>query len=220
MITAKTYRFLSDLKKNNDRAWFKDHEAAYREAKGDVEALVADLIARIAAFDPEVKGVDARKCVFRIFRDARFSKDKSPYKSNFGAHISGAANKYQSRAGYYLHIEPGGSFLGGGAYTPPADWLKAIRGAIDRDGGSLKAILAAAAFKKHFGAMQGETLKTAPQGYPPDHLYIGYLRHKSFLALKPLKDREVTAPGFAKEVTVVFKAMRPFNRFLNEAFED
>lgn len=219
MITSKTFRFLSDLKKHNERDWFQAHKDAYLEAKGEFEALVAELIVRIAAFDPSVKGLEARKCVFRINRDTRFSKDKSPYKINFGAHMSPAAKDYQERAGYYIHLEPGASFLGIGSYMPQPEKLKAIRQAIDRDGGTLKKIVNGAGFKKTFGKMEGEQLKTTPQGYRPDHLFIDLLRYKSFLAMHPIKDKDILAPGFAKQAGAVFKSAMPFNQFLNEALE-
>jgi uncharacterized protein (TIGR02453 family) len=219
MLTKKTFAYLSDLKKNNDRAWFLAHKDAYLAAKEEFEELVAELIAHIGAFDPSVKELDARKCVFRIFRDARFSKGKSPYKTNFGAHISGKADKFQERAGYYLHVEPGNCFLGGGAYMPSSSWLKAIRSAIAEDGKFFRRLIAAPAFKKQFGSMHGETLKTAPQGYPADHPHIDLLRHKNFLAMRKLKDSELLAPEFAKDAASAFKALMPFERFLNDVLE-
>jgi uncharacterized protein (TIGR02453 family) len=220
MITAKTFRFLSDLKKNNDRAWFLAHKEGYLEAKAEFHGAVEELIGRIAAFDPSVKGLEAGPCIFRINRDVRFSKDKSPYKTHFGAHIGAFDKVSHAHAGYYLHLEPGNCFLGGGAYHPTPEWLKAIRGAIDRDGGELKRILASASFKKYFGKMEGEALKTAPQGYRPDHLYIGYLKHKSFLAVHRLKDKEMQAPDFAAHAGKVFRALQPFARFFNEASQE
>lgn len=219
MLTKKTLAYLSDLKKNNDRSWFLEHKDAYLSAKEEFEGLVGELIERISAFDPTVKGLDARKCVFRIFRDARFSKDKSPYKTNFGAHISAKDKKFPERAGYYLHVEPGNCFLGGGCYMPSAPWLKAIRAAIAEDGNFFRRLIAAPAFKKQFGTMEGETLKTAPQGYPADHPHIDLLRHKNFLAMRKLKDAELLAPGFAKEAAAAFKALVPFERFLNDVLE-
>jgi uncharacterized protein (TIGR02453 family) len=220
MLSPKTLRFLSDLKKNNDREWFQSNKDRYLEAKADFESLVADLIDKVGAFDPDIKGSDPAKCVFRIFRDTRFSKDKSPYKTNMAAHVGIKGNKFQLAAGYYIHLEPGGgSMLGGGAHMPPPEWLKAIRQAIDRDGGELQRIVASAAFKKNFGALEGEQLQRVPQGFRPDHLYADLLRRKSFLAMHKVADKEILAPGFAKSAAAVFKAMQPFNRFLNEALE-
>lgn len=222
MITSKTFRFLADLKKNNERDWFLAHEDAYKEARSEMEDLVTFLINRIGAFDPSVKAVDPRKSIFRIYRDVRFGKDKSPYKTHFGAHISGAAKAkdFHDRAGYYVHIEPGASMLGGGAYMPSPVWLKAIRQAIDRDGGSLKKIVTSASFKNYFGELEGEALKRNPPGFRPDHLFMDLLKHKSFLAMHALKDKDVLAGGFPKHAEAVFKAMQPLNQFVNEALED
>jgi uncharacterized protein (TIGR02453 family) len=220
MLTKKTFSFLSSLKKNNDRDWFLAHRETYLEARSEFESLVGELIRRVASFDGSVAGADPAKCVFRIFRDTRFSKDKSPYKTNFGAQIGARPNRFQERAGYYLHIEPGNCFLGGGAYMPTAPWLKKIRGAIAEDGAFFRRLITVPAFKKQFGTMEGETLKKAPQGFPPDHPHIGLLRHKDFLALRRLKDAEALAPHFAKEAAASFKALQPFNRFLNDVLED
>jgi uncharacterized protein (TIGR02453 family) len=220
MITKKTFAFLAGLKKNNDRDWFQAHKTDYLEAKEEFESLVGELIRRIASFDKSVEGQDPKKSGFRIFRDTRFSKDKSPYKINFGAHIGTAPNKAMERAGYYFHVEPGNCFLGGGAYMPSSPWLKAIRNAIAEDGKFFRGLITAPAFKKQFGAMEGETLKTAPQGFPADHPHIDLLRYKSFLAMRKFKDAEVLAPGFPKEAAVCFKALAPFERFLNDVLED
>ncbi|MDB5102391.1 MAG: hypothetical protein JWP91_80 [Fibrobacteres bacterium] len=220
MLDPKTFLFLSRLKKNNTREWFQAHKAEYLEAKEGFESLLAELITRIGAFDPAVKGLDPRKCAFRINRDTRFSKDKSPYKTNLGAHIGAAEKKFQERAGYYLHVEPGNCFLGGGAYMPSSAWLKAIRNGIAEDGTFFRRLITAPAFKKQFGAMEGETLKTSPQGFPPDHPHIDLLRHKSFLAMRKFKDAEIQAPDFAKQAALAFKALLPFERFLNDVLED
>ena len=220
MLSKTTFAFLSALKRNNERGWFTEHKDEYLAAKANFQALVGDVIQRIAAFDKSVSGLDPSKCTFRIFRDARFSKDKSPYKTNMGAHIGSKANKFQQRAGYYLHLEPGNCFLGGGAYMPDAKWLKAIRAAIAEDGRFFRRLITAPSFKKHFGTMEGDTLKKAPQGYPVDHPHIDLLRHKDFLAMRKLKDADLLKPGFAKDAAASFKALVPFERFLNDTLED
>jgi uncharacterized protein (TIGR02453 family) len=220
MLAKSTFDFLSDLKRHNDRAWFLAHKDRYLAAKTDFESLVGKLIRAISAFDKSVEHADPAKCTFRIFRDTRFGKDKSPYKINMGAHIGKADNKFQQRAGYYLHLEPGNCFLGGGAYRPDAKWLKALRGAIAEDGKFFRRLINAPAFKKHYGAMSGETLKKAPQGYPPDHPHIDLLKHKDFLAMKPLKDGDLLKPAFVKEAAAAYKALVPFERFLNDVLED
>ncbi|MBW8889324.1 MAG: DUF2461 domain-containing protein [Fibrobacteres bacterium] len=219
MLSKSTFAFLIDLKKHNDRDWFQAHKERYLAAKADFETLVGEVIRAISAFDKSIEHIDPAKCTFRIFRDARFSKDKSPYKTNMGAHIGVAEKKFQQKAGYYLHLEPGNCFLGGGAYRPEAAWLKAIREAIAEDGKFFRGVINAAAFKKQFGSMSGETLKKAPQGYPPEHPHIELLKHKDFLAMKTLKDADLLKPAFVKEAAAAFKALVPFNRFLNDVLE-
>jgi uncharacterized protein (TIGR02453 family) len=220
MLERATFAFLADLKKHNDREWFQANKERYLNAKADFEKLVGDLIRAISAFDKTVEHCDPAKCTFRIFRDARFAKDKSPYKTNMGAHIGTAQNKFQQRAGYYLHLEPGNCFLGGGAYRPDAKWVKAIRQGIAEDGKFFRRLITAAPFKKHFGSMSGEALKKAPQGYPPDHPHIELLRHKDFLAMKPLRDADLLKPGFVKDAAAAYKALVPFERFLNDVLEE
>jgi uncharacterized protein (TIGR02453 family) len=219
------FKFLKDLKAHNDRAWFQENRERYDNfVKLPLLAFIGDVggdlakISRQLVADPSPTGGS----MFRIHRDTRFAKDKSPYKTHFGAHISGAAKAkdFHDTAGYYIHIEPGASLMGGGAYMPSPVWLKAIRDAIDRDGGSLKKIVTSASFKKYFGKLDGEVLKRNPPGFRPDHLYMDFLKHKSFLAMHSLKDKDVLAPGFPKHAETVFKAMLPLNRFLNEALEE
>ncbi len=219
MLSKSTFTFLSSLKKNNDRDWFNAHKDQYLAAKADFEKLVGEIILAIAGFDKTVAGLDPAKCTFRIFRDTRFAKDKSPYKNNMGAHIGTSANKFQQRAGYYLHLEPGNCFLGGGAYMPDGKWLKAIRNGIAEDGRFFRKLITAPAFKKHFGAMEGDTLKKAPQGFAPGHPHIDLLRHKDFLAMRKLKDADLLKPGFVKDAAASYKALVPFERFLNDLLD-
>lgn len=217
MIAKETFKFLKDLARNNNRDWFNDHKPVYQAAHADFVEFIAELIGRIASFDPEITMLDPKKCVFRIYRDVRFSKDKSPYKTNFGAHMVATNERPHDRAGYYIHLEPGQSFLAGGAYVPPSPWLNAIRASIDRDGDAFKAILKKASFKKYFGEMEGEKLKTVPRGYDPEHPHIELLRHKSFLATHYLKDGQLQEKEAARYVTQVFKALKPFDDFLNSS---
>src|SRR5512133_1226489 len=131
-IKKTTLAFLSELARNNNREWFKANEKLYREAKGNFEAFIQDVINEIIVFDPIMKGIEVKNCVFRINRDIRFSNDKSPYKTNMGAFmVKGGKKNGDKYAGYYFHIEPGKSMLAGGAYVPPANWLAAIREKID-----------------------------------------------------------------------------------------
>ena len=218
-ISKNTMQFLSELKQNNVRDWFLDNKNRFDEAKQEFEAFIDALILEIAKFDPSISHHKAKDCIFRIYRDVRFSKDKSPYKTHFGAHITAAAKRSEihSRAGYYIHVEPGGSMLAGGAYLPQGPWLKAIRQEIAYNADEFKRILNNEDFKKYFGSIEGEQLKKAPKGYEPDHPEIELLKYKSFLASHKIIDKNVTSESFLKHASEVFKALFPFDQFLNRA---
>jgi uncharacterized protein (TIGR02453 family) len=218
-INPETIEFLKELRDNNNREWFLKNKPGYDRAMDNFKDFIDALIPRIGIFDPSVMHITAKDAVFRIYRDVRFSKDKSPYKSHLGAHITSAAKKSEihSKAGYYIHIEPGQSLLGGGAYLPQGPWLKAIRQEIHFNAPVLKGILDSKDFKKYFGAMEGEKLKTTPKDYPADHPEIELLKHKSFLASQSLSDGEITAHGFLEHCAKAFEALFPFDTFLNNA---
>jgi uncharacterized protein (TIGR02453 family) len=218
-ISKSTFSFLKDLKSDNDREWFNAHKDSYQQAKEEFEQFIDALIMRIAQFDYSVSHFTARDCVFRIYRDVRFSKDKSPYKTNFGAHITGAPKKSEihTRAGYYIHLEPGASFLAGGAYVPESKWLRAIREKIFSETSDFKKILNQKSFKEYFGQVEGDKLVKAPKDFPADHPDIELLKHKSFLATHKLKDKDVLADDFLDHSANVFKALYPFDTFLNAA---
>jgi len=218
-ISKNTFHFLKDLKENNNRDWFLENKPRFEEAKKEFEVFIDALIVEVSKFDGSIGHHTAKECIFRIYRDVRFSKDKSPYKTHFGAHITSAAKKSEihSRAGYYIHIGPGESMLAGGAYLPQGDWLKAIRQEISYNADDLKKILNEEKFKTYFNEMEGEKLKRAPKGYEPDHPEIELLKYKSFLATNKVSDKEVISNDFLKHGANVFKALHPFDQFLNQA---
>jgi uncharacterized protein (TIGR02453 family) len=220
-ITKSTFQFLKDLKQNNDRDWFLANKPRFETAKKEFESFITELLGEISKFDPDISHHSAKDCIFRIYRDVRFSKDKSPYKTHFGAHISAAAKKsdIHSKAGYYIHIEPGASMLAGGAYLPQGPWIKAIRQEISYNADRLKQILDSKEFKQYFGSMEGEKLKKAPRGYQPDHPEIELLRNKSFLASNNCADKQVTSSDFMDHSANVFKALLPFDQFLNSTMD-
>jgi uncharacterized protein (TIGR02453 family) len=220
-ISNATLTFLTELKENNNKDWFTANKPRYEVAKKEFEQFVDALIQKIAFFDPAIAHFTAKDCVFRIYRDVRFSADKSPYKTHFGAHITSAPRKSEihSRAGYYLHIEPGGSFLAGGAYLPESQWLKAIRQEISYNFEEFKGILNNKDFKKYFGEIEGEKLKKVPADYSADHPAIEWLKHKSFLASSKISDQQASSDDFLTHCGLVFKALAPFDRFLNKAME-
>jgi uncharacterized protein (TIGR02453 family) len=215
-IKKTTLTFLSELGKNNNRDWFKKNELLYREAKGNFESFIGDVINEIVVFDPVMKGIEAKNCVFRINRDIRFSNDKSPYKTNFGAFIVRGGKKNGDKfAGYYIHVEPGKSFIAGGAYVPPAPWLNAIREKIDQEPEEFQKILKNKDFIKYFGELSGEKLKNPPRGYTSDNPNIELLKLKSFLALNEVTDKKLLSTDYLSYVIIVLKTMKPLNDFLN-----
>ena len=218
-INKSTFKFLRDLKKNNNRDWFNENKPIYEDARANFEEFIANLIINISKFDPPIENVNPRKSIFRIYRDTRFSKDKTPYKINLGAHLTPHSSKLHDRAGYYIHIEPNNSFLAGGAYLPPAPWLNAIRYEINRNSKEFKKIITNRSFKNYFGELEGEKLKTAPRDYPKDHPEIELLKFKSFLALHKVTDKDVVSEKYLQHSVKVFKALHPFDKFLNDAIE-
>jgi uncharacterized protein (TIGR02453 family) len=207
--------FLNGLKKNNNKAWFEEHRPAYEQAKTSFEAFVDELIAGTGKFE-DLHGVTAKDSVMRIFRDVRFSKDKSPYKPNMAAAI-GPGGRKSSRLSYYIHLEPGNaSMIAGGMHMPESSQITKFRDAIGRDAARFKRIVAAPDFKRYFGSVEGEKLKTAPQGFARDHPEIELLRLKEVVAVHRLTDKDVLAPKSSADVVQGFKAMKPFLDYLNE----
>lgn len=216
-IKKSTLDFLDSLKDNNNRDWFIKNKPAYIDAKDNFESFVQDIINNIIDFEPILKGLEVKSCVYRINRDIRFSNDKSPYKSHLGAFIVRGGKKNGDKfAGYYVHIEPEKSIIAGGAYMPPAPWLSAIREKIDEEPDEFVKIINSKDFVKYFGKIEGEKLKKAPKGYPSDHPNIELLKFKSYLIVNEVNDGFVLSQNYFDHVLKVLKAMKPFNDFLNE----
>lgn len=210
-------KFLKDLNKNNDRVWFEKNKPKYLEAKQDFEDFVSALLTEFTKFDEGLAGLDPKKLPFRIYRDVRFSKDKSPYKTNMGAGFS-PNGKLVQEPGYYIHIEPGKSFVAGGIYMPDAANLSKIRQEIDYNADKLLKILNQKSFKKSFDGFDDfDKLKTVPKGYAKDHPHIGLLKHKSFIVSKSFSDKEVLDKKFLKTVSAHAKQIKPLNDFIREA---
>jgi uncharacterized protein (TIGR02453 family) len=217
MEFAPIFKFLKDLKKNNDRVWFEKNKPKYLAAKQGFEEFVAQLLNELSKFDDGVGKLDPKKLPFRIYRDVRFSKDKSPYKTNMGAGIS-PNGKLVQEPGYYIHIEPGKSFVAGGIYMPDSENLAKIRQEIDYNAKAFNSILTNKSFKKLYPALDDfDKLKTMPKGYPKDHAQIEFLKHKSFIVSHNYSDKEVMDKKFVKSVAAHAKAIKPLNDFLKEA---
>ena len=213
-LQKDTLEFLKELKKNNNRQWFTRNKDFYLESLEDFRQLVERIMVGIAKFDESVLELDPKKCLFRIYRDTRFAKDKSPYKTNFGARIN-MGGKKSHKAGYYIHVEPGECFLGGGLYHPSSERLAQVRQKISRDGAQFKKIINAKSFKENF-ELWGDQLKTCPKGFDKDDPMVEYLRYKDLVLLHGVPDKGVIARGFDTYSAKIFRKMVPFNSFLNE----
>lgn len=216
MELKDTLKFLNELSSNNTKEWFDVNRKTYQESRSNFLGLIDNIINDIAQFDENLAGVESKKCIFRINRDIRFSKDKTPYKTNFGA-LMGDLGKKTEGTGYYIHIMPGNSFVGGGIYMPAPEKLAAIRQEIDYNPNGLKQLIESEDFKSTFGDIKGDALKTAPKGYPKDHPNIELLRLKSFYVVKNYSDQELASKGFYKDAIETYKKAKKFNDYLNHA---
>lgn len=222
MLEPQTLKYLTALKKNNNKEWFDGHRTAYEAARIDFANFIQLVIDALAKQDPTIAGQTARECLFRINRDIRFSNDKTPYKSNFGASIKRGGRK-SGFAGYYFHLEPGGkSFVGGGLWMPDAPRLKGMRQEIDYNWDEFRGILGAKAFKKTFGdlyAGQDQKLSTMPKGYEKDNPAAEYLKLKSFIAETTLADEELSTAKLHKKTVEAFTTIKPLLDFINRGVE-
>ncbi len=216
-IKRSTLDFLNQIKANNDRDWFINNKSIYNDARENFESFIHEVINKIIEFEPVMKGLEVKSCVYRFNRDIRFSNDKSLYKTHFGAFIvKGGKKNGDKYSGYYIHIEPGKCMIAGGAYMPPVQWLSAIRVQIDEKPESLVKLINNKDFIKYFGDITGDKLKKAPKGYPSYHPYIELLKFKSYLVVNEVTDKVVLSESFFDHVISVSRAMKPFNDFLND----
>lgn len=217
MLHAETITFLKHLAKNNNKVWFDANRDKYAAAKDDFEVFVTEILKGLTAMDPAYGELKAKDCIFRIFRDVRFGKDKTPYKAHFGASFSKGGKK-TAGPGFYLHIEPGGKcFAGGGMWMPEGPALKAVRQEIDYNFKEFTGILENKKFKKMFSQIEGEKLKTLPQGYTADNPAIELLKLKSYVVSNNMTDEVMTSKAAVKNVLEVFTTMNPFIQFLERA---
>ena len=212
----KSLSFIHDLKKNNNRDWFQANRARYDEAREEFLEFVGNLIHEIQVFDPSVGSLAPKNAVFRINRDIRFSRDKSPYKTNFGAFIVPGGKK-SGHAGYYFHLDPEGSFAGGGVYQPMPEILKKIRNEIYGNPEEFREIIEDKAFYDCFGDLYDDRLKTPPKGFPKDFGHIDLLKYKSYTVFRNLDQDILTGGSLLAETVKIFRLMYPLNRFINYA---
>lgn len=210
--------FLRKLKKHNNRDWFNAHKSEYEElVKFPMQSYISSLKPVFAGFAPEFD-INPKKSIFRIYRDTRFSTDKTPYKTHSAAHFELKKKpKLFEGAGYYVHIAPDEVFIGGGIYMPDNDQLKKIRKAVDERSGEFRSIINGKKFKKVFGELQGEKLSRPPKGFDPEHPMIEYLKFKQFFIGLEWKESSCYKRDFLKKSADVFALATPLIRFLNKA---
>jgi len=209
-------QFLTNLQENNHKDWFDLNRKEYDQLRANWIQLAANIIKQTSDFDDDVTELDPKKCIFRINRDVRFSKNKAPYKNNFGISLS-KGGKNADFCGYYIHLQPGESFIAGGSYQPMPDKLAAIRQEIDYNLEEFKNIITHKEFIKHFGTLTGDKLQRPPKGYDAENHAIEYIKHKGFLAFLKIDDKNLTEKELLKHCLSAFKAMKPLNDFLNRA---
>lgn len=213
-ITKENLKFLQSLKTNNNREWFNDNKDEYLKQHQNIIAFADELLHLLNQHD-NIETPTGKKSLFRIYRDVRFSKDKSPYKTNWAGGFKRATQHL--RGGYYFHIEAETAFVGGGFWAPNKDDLQRIREDIAADASELRNIINSKSFKDTFGTLEGEQLKTAPKGFDKEHPDIDLLRYKQFIISKKFSQKEVLSKDFAKMVNDTFKKMRPFFDYMSES---
>jgi uncharacterized protein (TIGR02453 family) len=212
-IPASVFSFLEELKENNNREWFNENKERYQEQHGLVVQFADELLTKMKQVD-NIETASGKKSIFRIYKDVRFSKEKSPYKTNIGGAFTRATKEL--RGGYYFHIEPGNCFLGGGFWGPSPEDLKHIRLQIAADPEPLQEILSSKEFISTFGKLEGEQLKTAPKGFDKGHPAIHLINYKQFLLVKRFTDKQAQSTNYLENVFTTFQAMRPFFDYMSE----
>ncbi|MDW9379942.1 DUF2461 domain-containing protein [Chryseobacterium sp. JV558] len=205
----KAFEFLKQLEKNNNREWFAKNKSEYESIVKENKVFFNHIYTELQEYD-NLKGI----YIFRIYKDVRFSKDKTPYKTNFGVGYS--RSKPMLRGGYYIQLEPGNSFVGGGFWGPEAKDLLRIRKEFEISSIEIEKIISDETFVKYFGELKGDSVKTAPRGFDKNHPAIDLIRKKQFLVMRKFTDKEVLADNFQKEALLTLLAMRPFFDYMSE----
>ena len=218
-LSKKIFDYLKQLNENNNREWFNDNKNLFTEAQEEFEIFVEQLIQEAGKSDEKVAKLNAKKSLLRIYRDIRFSKDKTPYKNYFGASLG--MGKSNEKSGHYLHIEPGKSFIASGIYLPEAPVLKEIRKEISVFKDEFLKAVNDKDFKKYYGELDREhELKKIPQGFEKENPMAEYLKLKSFIGLHKLTNKDVMDKNAVQNLTAIMNSARPLNDFLNAPFSD
>lgn len=215
----RVFAFLRELRKNNNREWFNAHKDKYLEVKSIVEVFTQDLINAFSVYDPSIAGLTPADCTYRIYRDTRFSADKTPYKTHIGIFLCPGGKK-STRCGYYVHLEPDNSFIGGGCWCPPAPVLKAIRQDIYDNIEEYLEIIENPEFKERYTQVGFDCLKTAPKGFPKDWEYIDLLKPRDYTILANVGDKFMLSKDVIPNIISYFQTQIPFNRFIDYVFEE
>jgi uncharacterized protein (TIGR02453 family) len=218
MLQPYTLNFLRELKKNNNRDWFNANREGYDKARADFEDFISRLLSLLQKDEPDFAGLEPKDCLFRIYRDVRFSANKDPYKTNFAASIKKGGRR-SPYCGLYVHIEPSGgwgSFVAGGFWMPEAPLLKKIRQEIEYNHEEFDSILTSRSFKKYFSGMEEQMLKRFPKGVDPDHPAATYMKYTSFIASH---DLDPSSKTLLKECADAYRALKPFTGFLNRSLD-
>ena len=221
MLQNSTIKFLKDLKRNNNKPWFDANRKQYENAKTDFAGFIQTIIDKHGKKDESVAHLKAKDCMFRINRDVRFSKDKSPYKNNMGAYINKGGKK-SLFGGYYFHCQPGQSFVGGGLWMPMPPELAKVRQEIDYNYIAFKKIIGSKKFKSVYDGLSRDAeyvLTRVPKVYESDNPAAEYLKLKSFVTMIPVKDAELNSKDLSKKVLAAFEALQPLLEFINQSIE-
>ena len=221
MITKETQQFLAELIANNNTEWMHANKKRYEDFKKSYHTYIASILYEMKPLDKSLEPLEIKNCTFRINRDIRFSKDKSPYKTNIGVWISQNKNR-KNAPGYYIHFEKGNSFIAGGVWCPEANELKQIRKEIEFFHEDIEKIVNNKNFKSEFKELsrdENNVLKNAPKGYDPNHVAIEFLKFKSFTASKKIEDKLFSEPDFSKKIAQKLIVLKPMNDFLRRALE-
>ncbi|HEY6914346.1 MAG TPA: DUF2461 domain-containing protein [Paludibacter sp.] len=214
-------QFLEELKINNNREWFAENKARYDGLRADFEKLSKDLILEISHFDEDIKHVEVKDCVFRIYRDTRFSHDKTPYKTHFGVFIASAGGRKSQRGGYYLHLDPDGCFVAAGVWCPQPDLLKALRQSVYDNIDEMNEIRHNPEFSRYFNDFYEEDkLKTVPRGFPKDFPDAELLKLKHYMVEYKFDEKMLESDNFVQQVAQIVKCAYPLNRFLNYTVDE
>ena len=221
MHTEDIINFLKELNENNNREWFAQNKSRYEKVKSKFEEISRLLISEISIFDNDIKNVDVKDCVFRIYRDIRFSTDKTPYKTHCGVYIASAGGRKSQRGGYYLHLDPAGSFIAVGVWCPPPNILKALRQSVCDNIDELNEIRNETGFNTYFKTFfEEDKLKNVPAGFPRDFPDAELLKLKHYMVEYKLDDKILNASDFVLQLAQIARAGYPLNKFLNYTVDE